>query len=530
MSTEFEDFVARHVKKISRLEREKNRLYWDAATGGRGRDYRKLAELKFRIGKVYADRAEFEYIRNFVENEDPEDPVISRTARVLYLQYLGMQIGEELLREISDLSSELSRRFNTFRPSLEGREVTDNDIREILHREDDADIRRKAWEGHKRTGELIAPDLIRLVDLRNRGAAEAGFDNFYSMSLHLSETDEDELFELMDRLEELTRAPFGKVKERLDQRICRSFGISADEIMPWHYSDPFFQRFRPVNGFDLNPIFSGTDLTGIAAEYYRSLAMPVEGVLERSDLYQREGKSPHAFCVDIDREGDVRILANITDNAKWMGTLLHELGHAVYDLYIDSSLPYLLRKYPHFCLTEASAMFFEGMLTETGWLRRFAGADLTEKEAGELTADSSGQKLVFSRWCQTMVRFERELYRNPHRDLDSLWWEMVNRYQFVNIPPDRSVPDWAAKIHFVTSPAYYHNYILGALIAAQLNGHIRAGITEDITAGGDQLSGYLKKNIFGPGNLYRWDRLLEKATGESVKPDYYTESLKGDIE
>ena len=53
-------------------------------------------------------------------------------------------------------------------------------------------------------------------------------------------------------------------------------------------------------------------------------------MLGKSDLYEKKGKSPHAFCTDIDREGDVRVLANIVNNEYWMGTMLHELGHSVY--------------------------------------------------------------------------------------------------------------------------------------------------------------------------------------------------------
>ena len=53
-------------------------------------------------------------------------------------------------------------------------------------------------------------------------------------------------------------------------------------------------------------------------------------MIARSDLYEKKGKSPHAFCTDIDREGDVRVLANIVPNEYWMGTMLHEFGHSVY--------------------------------------------------------------------------------------------------------------------------------------------------------------------------------------------------------
>jgi hypothetical protein len=41
------------------------------------------------------------------------------------------------------------------------------------------------------------------------------------------------------------------------------------------------------------------------------------------------------------QNGDVRVLANISDNESWMGTMLHEFGHAVYALgHDDSSNPF----------------------------------------------------------------------------------------------------------------------------------------------------------------------------------------------
>lgn len=526
MITEFENFVEEHVNKVSELYRQKSLAHWRAATGGGDGDYRKLAELEFRIGKIYSSRDDFEYLSGLLEEAELPDQEKARTARVLYLSYMGMQTGEDLLREIADLSSSLQRKFNTFRPRLDGTEVTDNDIREILREEKDSGRRKQAWEAHKAVGEMIAGDMIRLVELRNRAAAEAGFENYYVMSLYLSETDEEELFRLMDRLEELTRDPFTEVKEKLDQIISGEFGISPEQIMPWHQIDPFFQRSRPVDGFDLDPLFDGRDLTRIAADYYGGLGMPVGEVLERSDLYQREGKSPHAFCLDIDRQGDVRILANLRSDAKWMGTLLHELGHAVYDLHIDRELPFLLRKYPHYCLTEGSAMFFESMLNDPAWLEKKAGTKLSEEQLRGLAAAASAQKLLFSRWCQVMVRFERELYSNPGSDLNSLWWEMASRYQLVNPPPGRSSPDWCSKIHFVTSPVYYHNYILGELVAAQLKNYIERNVTDSFQEDGAAMSDYLISSIYSQGNLYRWDRLMEKATGQPLKPDYFAERLK----
>ncbi|MCK7529636.1 MAG: hypothetical protein MZV63_00520 [Marinilabiliales bacterium] len=34
-------------------------------------------------------------------------------------------------------------------------------------------------------------------------------------------------------------------------------------------------------------------------------------------------------------------------------------------------------------------------------------------------------------------------------------------------PEGRNMPDWATKIHVALYPCYYHNYLLGELLASQ---------------------------------------------------------------
>ena len=64
-----------------------------------------------------------------------------------------------------------------------------------------------------------------------------------------------------------------------------------------------------------------------------------------------------------------------------------------------------------------------------------------------------------------MFRFEKELYDNPDQDLNKLWWDLVEKYQVVRRPEGRNAPDYASKIHIVSAPAYYHNYMMGELFA-----------------------------------------------------------------
>ena len=204
------------------------------------------------------------------------------------------------------------------------------------------------------------------------------------------------------------------------------------------------------------------------------------------------GKSPHAFCTDIDREGDVRVLANIVPNEYWMGTMLHELGHSVYSSKnIPRSLPYLLRTDAHILTTEGVAMMFERFSKSGEWLEEMGVSVPDTKAYSETGAKMRrNQLLIFSRWCQVMLRFEIELYANPGQNLNKLWWDLVEKYQLVKRPAGRDAPDFASKIHVVSAPAYYHNYMMGQLFACQ----VHATIARDVLHSTDAPSAVYVKN------------------------------------
>jgi len=113
-----------------------------------------------------------------------------------------------------------------------------------------------------------------------------------------------------------------------------------------------------------------------------------------------------------------------------------------------------------------------------------------------------------------MNTFERALYADPDADLDTLWWELVSRYQGVAPPEARQAPDWAAKIHIAVSPVYYHTYLYGAIAGLQLAAALESG------AGGivdrPEAGALLREKLYAPGQSVRWDRLVEQATGSPL--------------
>jgi peptidyl-dipeptidase A len=277
--------------------------------------------------------------------------------------------------------------------------------------------------------------------------------------------------------------------------------------------------------------FRDGDLEDLTRSTYDSLGLDVRGVLARSDLYGRPGKNQHAFCLSVGREYpyDVRVLANVRPDAYWMNTMLHEFGHAVYDRHINPRLPYFLRTIAHTCTTEAIALMMGSLAEEPGWLRKVAGVSERELDGdvGRLAARRRADGLIFTRWALVVYNFEKALYEDPEReDLNSLWWDLVERLQQVNRPPERDEPDWAAKIHVAVAPVYYHNYVLGHLISSQLRSYLESHVTRGPFYENEVAGGYLVQSFFGPGARESWRDTVLRATGEELNPGYFVRSLR----
>jgi len=526
---DLQTFVTSHVEKVKPLNKQAALAWWDAAITGDSEAYDRSSELTLLIRKIYSNPDEFAQLKAFQQSGQIEDALLARQLTVLYHAYLANQIEPELLKQIVELGTEIEQNFSTFRGTIDGRKVTDNEIKDILKTSTDSAQRQQAWLASKQVGTAVASDLIRLVKLRNQAARKLGFDNFHTMELATGEQDVKELDRIFDELYELTNEPFAQIKADLDRRLAANCHISADELMPWHYHDPFFQDAPMVYDLDLDVYYEDKDVKELAEKFYAGIGLPVDSVLAHSDLYEREGKNPHAFCTDIDREGDVRILCNLKNNEGWMETILHELGHAVYDKYHDSDVPYLLREPAHAFTTEGMAMFFGRLSRNPAWMQAMLGLSDDQRSEIAKVSDKYAQlkQLVFARWAMVMYNFEKALYADPDQDLNRLWWDLVEKYQMVKRPAGRDEPDWAAKIHFSAAPCYYHNYMLGELFASQLHDTLVRKVLKlddgaDVGYVGQKKVGqFLEAKVFRVGDVHPWNEMIERATGEPLTAKYF---------
>jgi peptidyl-dipeptidase A len=528
-----EKFIKEHIQKVEPLSTKANLTYWDAATTGKQEKFRELEQIQLEISKIYSDSNDFKLLKHFKEQGDIKDHRLARQLDKLYLLYLPNQVEPELLKRIVELNTRVQETYNSYRGKIDGNEVTMSDIYTILTTEEDCSKREAAWKASKQVGDVIIDDFLQLIRLRNQAAKSVGFDNYHSLSIFTVEQDVEQLDAIFAELYELTNEPFRQLKNELDQILAEGYGIKPEDLMPWHYHDPFFQRTPLVYELDLDSYYKGRDVKEISRKYYASVGLPVDDILAKSDLYDREGKYPHAFSFEGDREGDVRVLANLQDTERWMETILHELGHAVYSKYHDRSEPWLFREPAHSFTTEAIAMFFGRLSRNAAWMQQML--DLSDKERTEIEKVSNKylqfQQILFARWAMVMYNFEKQLYADPNQDLNNLWWDLVEKYQFVKRPPGPADAGWASKLHFTTAPCYYHNYMLGELLASQFHYYIVNSVFEldsdkDLSYIGDKRLGkYFRKNVFEPGALYRWDDMITKATGEPLDPKYFVEQF-----
>ncbi len=523
MDEEFKSFLEKHIKIIEPLHKELNLVYWQACLSGKDEDYKKYSDLELKLRKVYSDKEDFKKIKKF--KEKTKDPILSRQADILYLNYLGNQIKLELLKKIIKKSTKLEKKFNTFRGKMNGKEVTTNEIRDILLNEKNNTLRQKAWEASQQVGEFISKDLIELVKLRNKAAKKLGFDNYHKMKLFLQEQDKDEMIRIFTQVDEVTVEPYRKIKSEIDRILKEKY--STKEVMPWHYSDPFLQEAPRFYEVDLDKYYKEKDALGIAKKFYKSIGFNILDILNRSDLFEKPNKCPHAYCLNIDRKGDVRLLMNIKNNFYWMNTILHECGHGIYDKNIDLGLPFLLRIPSHILTTEAIAMLFGRLTSNPSWTEEVAEIKLTDKEKQEIGGILKANQLIFTRWGLVMFNFEKALYQNPNQNLNKLWWDLKYRYQLEKRLKGRDKADYAAKIHLISSPVYYHNYILGELFASQLHHYLVKNILKGKYSyqGNTKIGEYFKEKVFQTGTIYPWKELIKYATGKELNIEYFVKQF-----
>ena len=108
------------------------------------------------------------------------------------------------------------------------------------------------------------------------------------------------------------------------------------------------------------------------------------------------------------------------------------------------------------------------------------------------------------------------MLRDPSADPNLVWTAITSRY--LHIVPHPEIPWWAVRVQLVDSPGYMVNYGLGAVLTADLRGHIAAQLGRFET-GDPRWYGWITPRLLQFGTARDTAAVLRDFLGRPVSPD-----------
>jgi len=526
--TDIAAFLAQENASLELLAPPMATAHWNLAMQGSEENSKALEALTIKMLEHFSQRGPYEMAKA-LRRIGSTDPLQARQLTLVELEYLQNQFAPEQLAAIADLETQLNTLFTNFRGTLAGQPISDNEAVRILQESTDSNLRKQAWEATKMVAGEAAPILKALIIERNKAAQALGYPDYWHLKMAAAEIDVEQLFSWWDRIAEESTASWNDLKRTLDARLAAKYGIAIEDLRPWHYEDPQFQKAPQNPAANLDTWYKPLDIDAVTRATFNGMGQGIDNLLAKSSLMPAEGKYQGAFCMNVDHQGDIRVCCNIVPNERWMATNLHEFGHAAYEKYVDPTLPHMLRTASHSITTEGIAIFMGNLANDPEWMSDFAGIDRAQVEAvlPVIREQKRLEDMIFTRYEQVMVRFERELYRDPEQNLNALWWDLVEQYQGLTRPEGRDWPDYASKVHFSVAPCMYQNYLIGYMFITQLASYLRREVTNGGPLASPEVGAYLRDAVYKPGASIRWDDLIKQATGEPLNPTHWLEYLSG---
>ena len=483
-----------------------------------------------------------ENCRDFLRYKDQLKPLqIKQLERILYMAANNPQIVAEVVRERIAVSTRQSEKLFGFTYKIDNKEVTTNEIDEILRTEKDLKKRLTAWRASKMVGPTLRSGLSRLQRLRNASVRALDYADYFSYQVSDYGMTTEEMMALMKRFNRELRPLYRELHTYFRYTLAEQYGEKVPWFIPAHWLPNRWGQdwtaLVSVEGLDLNAALKQKTpewLVKQAERFYISLGFePLPASFyEKSSLYPLPPdatykKNNHASACHMDLDRDVRSLMSVESNTDWYATTHHELGHIYYYLaYTNPDVPVLLRN-------GADRAFHEAVGSLMGLAAmqpRFAAAvglvtESKKPDAIQMLLKEALDYVVLIPWgAGVMTEFEHDLYalQLPPSEWNRRWWELKAKYQGIE-PPSKRGDEWcdpATKTHINNDAAQYYDYALSYILLFQLHDHIARNILHedphDTNYYGRKDVGRFLSSILRPGATVDSRKLLREATGQEL--------------
>ena len=477
---------------------------------------------------------------------------LKQLRKILFLAAGNPESVEAIVNERIKAETEQTEKMYGYKFSIDGKEVTPNEINKILNESKDLNERRKAWEASKEVGIALKGGLVHLRDLRNKVVQALGYKDYFSYMVSEYGMTNDEMMELLHKFNRELHPLFRELHTYARYELSKKYGVKeVPDYLPAHWlTNKWGQDWNEmisVKGMNLDSVLKMKPAEWFpkqAEKFYVSIgfdSLP-KTFWEKSSLYpvaKDAGykKNTHASAWHMDLDKDVRSLMSIEPNTDWYETVHHEFGHIYYYMsYSTPEIPYLLRE-------GANRAYHEALGTMMGLAamqKTFAsGIGLVD---GNTPTDTIHQLLkdamnyvVFIPWSAgTMSEFEHDLYTEnlPPDQFNKRWWAIAKKYQGIVPPAERGEDycDAASKTHISDDPAGYYDYALSFILLFQVHDYISKNILHQdphfTNYFGNKEVGKFIGDIMRPGGSGDWRKLLKDKTGEDLSARAMLEYFK----
>ncbi len=463
----------------------------------------RLDSAKALFTGIFMDSAARSTIRHWRNKSGSlADPTLGRRLELWNRCFTGGSIYAD--PAVARLENELQKLIVDFKFSYAGKPITRAGVSNRIRQERSQSRRHRLWRVNSQLSSVAAGKLVELVRLRNERAVDAGYPNYYSLSLSLQAIDEAWLISTLNTLEQQTRDAFASFIEASAARL------NVREINAWDFDISLKDDASiPDRYFPADSVFS------VLHRFERSIGFPVDSL----PIHETVRDIPYGgLSLGILIPTDSRFLVNPTQGKGFYATAFHEYGHSLKAVNVDVDYP-ILKGYEWVPGAQCAA-YEEGVAElhaefteDTAWIADYS--DTPGHIIQDYAASRSLPTLYRLRRLMKDFFFEYEMYRDPGLDLDSLEKKMFEKYLLVTLPEDEPA-SYASSIWYVSYPCYYQNYILSSMIATQL----QEALSDKF--GGGKLSDttvapWMIEHLYRDGERVEWTDRVRHATGKSLE-------------
>lgn len=461
---------------------------------------------------------------------------------ILFLAGSSPEAAGEVVKERIAAQNAQVEKLYGFKYTIDGKEVSTNEIDGILKSEKNEAKRLKAWTASKEVGKGLKDGLIKLQDLRNKSVTPLGYSDYFAYQVSEYGMSSEELRDVcQDMIRELWPL-YRELHTWARYELAKKYNVKeVPDMLPAHWLPNRWGQdwtaLIEVKGFDLDAALKKKSADWIMKEgeaFYVSLgydSLP-KSFWEKSSLYPLPkdagySKNNHASAWHFNNDQDVRSLMSVEPNAEWWETVLHELGHIYYFMeYSNKDVPIILRQGANRAYHEAFgtqiglASMQKAFLQERGLVSKDVQVDTMQV----LLKEALSYVVVIPWAAGVMTDFEYELYAKnlPADQYNKKWWELVQKYQGIAPPTERGEEfcDAATKTHINDDAAQYYDYAMSNLLLFQFHEHIAVNILKQDPHntnywGNKEVGSFLKKIMY-PGASVDWREHLKNSIGSDM--------------